>query len=69
MSTVKWNLKEAGGKSLRRRTEIRYKADEVDEVPKHTKVQYCTEPKSVNLAAIKRKVIVLSRGGITSGEP
>lgn len=54
---------------MRRRTEIRYKADEVDEVPKHTKVQYCTEPKSVNLAAIKRKVIVLIRGGLTSGEP
>jgi len=33
-------------------------------VPEHTKAQYCTEPKSVNLAAIKRKVIVLIRGGL-----
>ena len=67
MSRVSWNLKEALGKTLRRRTGIGYEADKVGKVPLHTKAQYCTEPTSVDPTAIRGKVVVLIRGGLNGG--
>ena len=40
MSIVRWNLKEAVGKTLARRTEIAYEAWKLDEKAKRFKVQY-----------------------------
>jgi hypothetical protein len=40
VSTVRWNLKEAAGKTLARRTEIAYKAVMPDEKANIFKVQY-----------------------------
>ena len=40
MSIVRWNLKEAAGKALARRTEIAYEADKLDEKATIFKVQY-----------------------------
>ena len=40
MSIVRWNLKEAAGKALARRTEIAYEACKLDEEASISKVQY-----------------------------
>ena len=40
MSIVRWNLKEAAGKALARRTEIAYEARKLDEEANIFKVQY-----------------------------
>ena len=40
MSIVRWNLKEAAGKALARRTEIAYEACKLDEEAIIFKVQY-----------------------------
>jgi len=40
VSTVRWNLKEAGGKALARRTEIAYEAVRLDEKAHIFKVRY-----------------------------
>ena len=40
MSIARWNLKEAAGKALVRRTEIAYEADKLDEKATIFKVQY-----------------------------
>ena len=40
MSTARWNLKEAAGKALARRTEIAYEACKLDEEAIIFKVQY-----------------------------
>ena len=48
MSTVRWNLKEAGGKSLHLRTEIAYRRAAVGDAAKQAKAPYCTEPQCVN---------------------
>jgi hypothetical protein len=40
VSTVRWNLKEAEGKALARRTEIAYEACSLDEKAQLFKVQY-----------------------------
>ncbi len=40
MSTARWNLKEAAGKALARRTGIAYEADVLDEKASIFKVQY-----------------------------
>ena len=40
MSTARWNLKEAVGKALARRTEIAYEACKLDEEAIISKVQY-----------------------------
>ena len=40
MSIARWNLKEAAGKTLVRRTEIRYEADARDKVAKIAKVRF-----------------------------
>ena len=43
VSTVKWNLKEACGKPLVRRTEIMYKAYSLDKTADQVKVQMLTK--------------------------
>ena len=40
MSTARWNLKEAAGKALARRTEIAYEACKLDEEANIFKVRY-----------------------------
>ena len=40
MSTVRWNLKEAAGKTLARRTEIAYEACKLDEEANIFEVRY-----------------------------
>ena len=40
MSIVRWNLKEAAGKALARRTEIAYEAVKLDEKASTFKIQY-----------------------------
>jgi len=40
VSTARWNLKEAAGKALARRTEITYEAGKLDEKALIFKVQY-----------------------------
>ena len=40
MSIARWNLKEAAGKALARRTEIAYEACKLDEEASISKVQY-----------------------------
>ena len=40
MSIARWNLKEAAGKALARRTEIAYEADKLDEEAIIFKVRY-----------------------------
>src|SRR4030095_1356737 len=40
VSIARWNLKEAAGKALARRTEIAYEADKLDEKADIFKVQY-----------------------------
>ena len=48
MSTARWNLKEAGGKSPHLRTEIAYRRVAVGDAAKQAKAPYCTEPQCVN---------------------
>jgi len=45
---VRWNLKEAGGKSPRLRIETVYRRSAVGDAAKQAKAPYCTEPQNVN---------------------
>jgi len=51
VSIVRWNLKEAGGKSLSLRTETAYKAAPEGNVAKRTEAQYCMESGDVDAGA------------------
>jgi len=51
VSQVTANLKEAGGKGLRLRTETVYRRCNVGDVAIDTKAQYCTEHYAVNAEA------------------
>ena len=53
MSTVKWNLKEAGGKHSGLRTETAYKARCMGDAAKQAKAPYCTEMHNVNAEATR----------------
>lgn len=56
MSIARWNLKEAAGKSLVRRTEIRYEANATAKGAYIPKANPCTEVAGVYLADISGKV-------------
>jgi hypothetical protein len=56
VSIVRWNLKEAAGKALARRTEIAYEACKLDEKANIFKSDTCTESLCVYAAGISVKV-------------
>ena len=56
MSIARWNLKEAAGKALARRTEIAYEADKLDEKAHIFKVRYLYGSLAVDAAGISVKV-------------
>jgi hypothetical protein len=51
VSIVRWNLKEAGGKSLRLRTGTISGGSPAGDAAKQAKAQYCTEQRNVNIEA------------------
>ena len=51
MSIVRWNLKEAGGKSLRLRTGTISGGSPAGDAAKQAKARYCTEQRNVNIEA------------------
>jgi hypothetical protein len=58
VSIARWNLKEAGGKALARRTGIVYKAAALDERAHRLKVQYLYGKRGIDTAGISVKVSV-----------
>ena len=56
MSTARWNLKEAAGKALARRTGIAYKACKLDKKANIFKVRYLYGSEHVYAAGISVKV-------------
>ncbi len=56
--TVRWGLKEAGGKDVGRRTEMSYKAESPGKTAQHVKAQGAGD--TVNDAVVHRKFTFLS---------
>jgi len=64
VSTARWNLKEAAGKALARRTEIAYEAVTPGKAATTPKPSTCTEGVDVDAAGISVKVTRLTLGSL-----